>query len=86
MESHLHKHLIEHLNAEIFLGTIHDITIVIDWIRTTFLYVRACESPQNYGMAKTLNINEIENKLYSQYTLNLYFIHISNISCAINNV
>lgn len=63
MESHLHKYLIEHLNAEIFLGTIHDVTVATDWIRSTFLYVRACKSPQNYGMMKTHDVREIERRL-----------------------
>jgi len=63
MESHLHKYLIEHLNAEIFLGTIYNVTVAMDWIRSTFLYVRACKSPHNYGMIKTLSIKEIEKRL-----------------------
>ncbi|CAH1708540.1 unnamed protein product [Aphis gossypii] len=63
MESHLHKYLIEHMNAEIFLGTIYNVKDAMDWIRSTFLYVRACKSPQNYGMIKTLNVQEVENRL-----------------------
>lgn len=65
VESHLHKHLIEHLNAEIFLGTIHNITTTMNWIKSTFLYVRACQSPIKYGIIGTHNINEIENRLQS---------------------
>lgn len=65
MESHLHKYLIEHMNAEIFLGTIYNVKDAMDWIRSTFLYVRACKSPQNYGMIKTLNVQEVENRLQS---------------------
>lgn len=65
VESHLHKHLIEHLNAEIFLGTISNVTTTIDWIKSTFLYVRACKSPKKYGIIGTHNIKEIENRLQS---------------------
>lgn len=65
VESHLHKHLIEHLNAEIFLGTIYDITVAMNWIRSTFLYVRACKIPQNYGLTRNQNLNEIEYRLQS---------------------
>lgn len=66
VESHLHKHLIEHLNAEIFLGTIHDVTVAMNWIRSTFLYVRVCRSPQNYGMTRGLNVDEVECRLKSK--------------------
>lgn len=65
VESNLHKHLIEQLNTEIFLGTIDNLTGMIEWIRSTFLYVRACKFPQNYGMTTTNNVNEIEQKLKS---------------------
>lgn len=65
VESHLHKHLIEHLNAEIFLGTIQNITTAKTWIRSTYLYVRACKSPLIYGMSNTLSVNEVEVRLQS---------------------
>ncbi|KAF0761666.1 putative ATP-dependent DNA helicase HFM1 [Aphis craccivora] len=76
MESHLHKYLIEHMNAEIFLGTIYNVKDVMDWIRSTFLYVRACKSPQNYGMIKTLNVQEVENRLQ-----NLCLTEIKELAC-----
>lgn len=65
VESHLHKHLIEHLNAEIYMGTIHDVSVATDWIRSTFLYVRACKSPQHYGIMTNSSVSEIEYKLQS---------------------
>ncbi|XP_022174599.1 probable ATP-dependent DNA helicase HFM1 isoform X2 [Myzus persicae] len=76
VESHLHKYLIEHLNAEIFLGTIYNVTVAMNWIRSTFLYVRACKSPQNYGMIKNLNVQEIENRLQ-----NLCLTEIKALAC-----
>lgn len=84
VESHLHKHLMEHLNTEIFLGTIYNVSAAIDWIRSTFLYVRAIISPQNYGMIGTNDVNEIENQLKSKYlpvscvlfNLNVYIIFV----------
>ncbi|RUS86869.1 hypothetical protein EGW08_005348, partial [Elysia chlorotica] len=45
----LHKNLIEHLNAEIVLQTISDMSLVVKWIRHTFLYVRALKNPCFYG-------------------------------------
>lgn len=45
----LHKHLIEHLNAEIVLHTITDVNIALEWVRSTFLYIRALKNPAYYG-------------------------------------
>ncbi|KAJ8310616.1 LOW QUALITY PROTEIN: hypothetical protein KUTeg_012481 [Tegillarca granosa] len=50
IESSLHKNLIEHLNAEIVLHTINDISIAMEWIRYTFLYIRVLKNPKHYGM------------------------------------
>lgn len=79
VESHLHKHLIEHLNAEIFLGTIYDMTIAMDWIRSTFLNVRACKVPQKYGIIGTLNVNEIESTLQSKHTVYFVYFYITHL-------
>ena len=38
VESNLHEHLTEHLNAEIVLHTITNISIAFEWIKSTFLY------------------------------------------------
>jgi len=45
----LHQHLIEHINAEIVLGTIVDTNMAQEWLKSTFLYVRMCENPKYYG-------------------------------------
>ena len=47
--SSLHKNLIEHLNAEIALGTIPHVPVAIEWIKATFLYVRILKNPRHYG-------------------------------------
>ncbi|UPW01822.1 DEAD/DEAH box helicase [Halorussus gelatinilyticus] len=39
-----------HLNAEIAMGTIRDLGDVIDWLETTFYYVRAKSNPDAYGL------------------------------------
>ena len=39
VESTLHEHLTEHLNAEIVLHTITNVSIAFEWIKSTFLYV-----------------------------------------------
>lgn len=47
----LHSHLVEHLNAEIVLQTISDVKMALDWIRSTFLYIRALRNPTHYGQS-----------------------------------
>uniref|UniRef100_H3CNC9 DNA 3'-5' helicase n=1 Tax=Tetraodon nigroviridis TaxID=99883 RepID=H3CNC9_TETNG len=51
IESSLHSHLVEHLNAEIVLQTISDVNMALDWIRSTFLYIRALKNPSHYGQS-----------------------------------
>ena len=46
----LHQHLIEHLNAEIVLGTITDVSVSLEWLRSTFLYIRVNKNPKHYGL------------------------------------
>lgn len=46
----LHKHLVEHLNAEIVLHTVTDVSVALEWIRSTFLYIRALKNPTHYGL------------------------------------
>uniref|UniRef100_A0A3P8T828 Probable ATP-dependent DNA helicase HFM1 n=1 Tax=Amphiprion percula TaxID=161767 RepID=A0A3P8T828_AMPPE len=55
IESSLHSHLVEHLNAEIVLQTISDVNMALDWIRSTFLYIRALKNPTHYLCLKNLN-------------------------------
>ncbi|XP_059146757.1 probable ATP-dependent DNA helicase HFM1 [Physella acuta] len=63
IESSLHKHLIEHLNAEIVLQTISEIGLVLEWIKHTFLYVRALKNPKYYGFPANLDQNDVEKQL-----------------------
>jgi ATP-dependent DNA helicase HFM1/MER3 len=50
LESTLHRNLIEHLNAEIVLGTIYDIASAKRWLGSTFLYVRLGRNPGYYHL------------------------------------
>ncbi|NXG63505.1 HFM1 helicase, partial [Hemiprocne comata] len=63
IESSLHKHLVEHLNAEIVLHTVTDVTVALEWIRSTFLYIRALKNPTHYGFSSGLDKIGIEAKL-----------------------
>jgi len=63
IESNLHKQMIEHLNAEIALGTITDIAIALEWIKSTYLYVRMRKNPVHYGIPKNLMAEKLEYQL-----------------------
>ncbi|CAH3171720.1 unnamed protein product [Porites lobata] len=63
LESSLHHHLIEHLNAEIVLNTITDVTIALEWLKSTFLYIRILKNPLHYGIPEGLKKECLEQKL-----------------------
>ncbi|XP_068196676.1 uncharacterized protein [Antennarius striatus] len=71
IESSLHSHLVEHLNAEIVLQTISDVNMALDWIRSTFLYIRALKNPTHYGFSAELDRYGIEAKLQELCLKNL---------------
>ncbi|KAL8710415.1 MAG: hypothetical protein Q9220_005016 [cf. Caloplaca sp. 1 TL-2023] len=61
LESSLHLNLIEHLNAEIGLGTIYDLYTAKRWLAGTFLYVRLGQNPAHYkldGDATNLGLDD----------------------------
>lgn len=59
----LHHHLIEHLNAEIVLNTITDVTIALEWLKSTFLYIRILKNPLHYGTLNNLFDSGIRSSL-----------------------
>ncbi|XP_022802309.1 probable ATP-dependent DNA helicase HFM1, partial [Stylophora pistillata] len=63
LESSLHHHLIEHLNAEIVLNTITDVSIALGWLKSTFLYIRILKNPTHYGIPQGLEKEGLEQKL-----------------------
>ncbi|KAI3375127.1 hypothetical protein L3Q82_021643, partial [Scortum barcoo] len=60
IESSLHSHLVEHLNAEIVLQTISDVNMALDWIRSTLLYIRALKNPTHYELCLR-NLNSLSS-------------------------
>ncbi|GAA5802642.1 hypothetical protein HPULCUR_008115 [Helicostylum pulchrum] len=50
IESWLHENMIEHLMSELCLGTITDIYTGLNWLRSTFLYVRVSKNPIHYRL------------------------------------
>lgn len=69
LESRLLEHLIEHVNAEIGLGTIVDLKSARAWLRSTFLYVRCQLNPPAYGLSSSKTSLEESISLRCQNTL-----------------
>lgn len=63
IESNLHENLIEHLNAEIVLGTIKSFNSALEWLKSTFLYIRMVADPQKYKMAIGTTAKDAEQQL-----------------------
>jgi ATP-dependent DNA helicase HFM1/MER3 len=55
LESKLHLHLEEHINCEIGLGVIHDVSSAMDWLRSTFFYIRLQSNPPNYKVNSAID-------------------------------
>lgn len=55
LESCLHKNLLEHLNSEIGLGTIHSLSSAKAWLHTTFFFQRIQKNPGFYAIGKEEN-------------------------------
>ena len=52
LESRLHLQLVEHMNAEIGLGTIMDIQSAKVWLCSTYFFVRCLLNPTHYGVSQ----------------------------------
>lgn len=50
LESCLHLNLIDHLNAEIGLGTVVDVDSAVRWLAGTFLFIRLRRNPKHYQL------------------------------------
>ena len=61
--SRLHTNLIEHLNAEVVLHTITDVSVALQWLKSTFLFVRIKQNPKHYGIPEHLSPGKLEEKL-----------------------
>jgi ATP-dependent DNA helicase HFM1/MER3 len=65
LESCLHLNLIEHLNSEIGLGTVSDITSAKNWLASTFMFVRLQKNPRHYQLEGQIEQNGHEDLLAS---------------------
>ena len=65
LESTLHRNLIEHLNAEIGLGTIFNFESAKKWLASTFLRVRLLKNPAHYQLKEGVGAND-ESEILQQ--------------------
>ncbi|XP_048584395.1 probable ATP-dependent DNA helicase HFM1 isoform X2 [Nematostella vectensis] len=79
IESSLHRHLIEHLNAEIVLHTITDVSVALEWLKSTFLFIRIQKNPTYYGIPEGLKKEALEHKLQDMCIQNLNTLERSNL-------
>ncbi|KAI5300593.1 Sec63 [Ascosphaera atra] len=63
LESCLHTNLIDHLNAEIGLGTITDVESAIRWLTSTFFFIRLRKNPRYYQLKDGADHLDEENLL-----------------------
>ncbi|PSC72871.1 putative ATP-dependent DNA helicase HFM1 isoform B [Micractinium conductrix] len=69
VESTLKQVLSEALCAEITLRTISDVSQAVEWLRSTYLYVRAKRSPDTYGMPRQPNGEALDRWLRDKLVL-----------------
>nr|CDS26056.1 Activating signal cointegrator 1 complex subunit [Hymenolepis microstoma] len=58
IESQLLDNLNDHLNAEIALGTVTNVSEAVTWLSYTFLFVRLTKSPLHYGITPAMLVND----------------------------
>ncbi|MCJ1393222.1 Sec63 [Xylographa bjoerkii] len=63
LESCLHLNLIDHLNAEIGLGTVHDLYTAKRWLAGTFLYVRLGQNPAHYKLDGDVTERSLDERI-----------------------
>ncbi|KAI7488824.1 P-loop containing nucleoside triphosphate hydrolase protein [Hortaea werneckii] len=63
LESCLHRNLIDHLNAEIGLGTVTSVCSAKKWLTGTFLYVRLTENPEHYKLDSDAPGRDLDERL-----------------------
>ncbi|XP_020251478.1 ATP-dependent DNA helicase MER3 homolog [Asparagus officinalis] len=63
VESQLLSSAMEHLNAEIVQLTVSDISLAIEWLKCSYLYVRIKKNPENYGIKRGIPCELLEKHM-----------------------
>lgn len=67
VESRLLRHVADAMNAEVYLDTIEDLATAIEWLKSTFMYVRMAKNPMCYGLSREDLLDE--DKALSDYVV-----------------
>ena len=59
------------VSFQIVLGTINSPQIAVEWLRSTFLYVRVQKNPMNYKLKPLSTLEQIEKKLKGDIILDM---------------
>lgn len=65
----------EHLNAQIVLGDMTDISIALNWLKSTYLWKRILKNPEHYHFKKGLPPEELDKKLKDRCIQDLNELH-----------
>ena len=79
LESSLHRNLIEHLNAEIGIGTISSLATAKQWLGSTFLNVRLQRNPKFYKLDLEETGATADDKLSKLCENGLHLLHEANM-------
>eukprot|EP00796_Vickermania_ingenoplastis_P013285 gene13285-9126_t len=84
VESQLHLHIIEHVNAEIALRTIHTVSCAMEWAMTTFFWLRLQKNPKYYGLSFASKEDEIkfDHLKYIELLINKAIKALQEAGCA----
>lgn len=82
LESCLHLNLIEHLNAEIGLGTIYDLYTAKRWLSGTFLFVRLARNPNHYKLDGDLAGQNLDDRIERVCQRDLDLLENAHLICA----
>ncbi|KAM3313402.1 hypothetical protein ACQJBY_032793 [Aegilops geniculata] len=63
VESQLLPCAVEHLNAEIVQLTVSDITLAIEWLKCSYLYIRIKKNPEHYGIKRGIPHDLLEKQM-----------------------
>ncbi|KAJ1685936.1 hypothetical protein LUZ63_017326 [Rhynchospora breviuscula] len=63
VESQLLSCAVEHLNAEIVQMTVSDISLAIEWLKCSYLYIRIKKNPERYGIKRGIPPDRLVKQL-----------------------
>ena len=79
LESSLHQNLIEHLNAEIGIGTIGSLSSAKEWLASSFLNVRLQRNPEYYNLDSEETGETPDDALLRWCENGLHLLHEANL-------